>query len=180
MDAVNAEWDEALRRLQTYLAEMELGGIEHRTRIALRLLDQARATVGEANPVEHTMRVAQEELMGWFSAALADSTLPANRKVAWGLVAWRMTGGANRWPDAVLEGTPPEEFKRAVAELSLRATPELEVTRMVSREMDYGAMETLAQETWHQFAWAPLVRAAALWTFIFFAALYAYDRFFAG
>ena len=42
----------------------------------------------------------------------------------------------------------------------------------------YGAMEVIAQGTWHQFAWTPLVQAAALWTAIFFVALYLYDTFF--
>ncbi len=49
---------------------------------------------------------------------------------------------------------------------------------MTPRPMDFGAMETIAQETWHRFAWAPILRAAVLWTAIFFAALYAYDQFF--
>jgi hypothetical protein len=48
---------------------------------------------------------------------------------------------------------------------------------MTPREMDYGAMNH-AQETWHKFSWAPLVRAAGIWTAIFFVALYLHDRFF--
>lgn len=181
MDAVNHEptWDEALARLTAYLAEMEIGGVEHRTRVALRLLDQARTSVGGAHPLEHTMQVAQAELMAWFSEALGLTELPANRKMAWGLVAWRMARGSERWPDAILGERPSDEIRQALAGIVLHASPDLEVSRMVSRDMDYGAMETLAQETWHQFAWAPLLRAAALWAAIFFAALYAYDRFFA-
>ncbi len=178
MDAVDARWDEALRRLLAYLGELEVGGSEHRTRVALRLLDRARATVGTNDPVEHTMGVAQEELMGWFSEVLAESDLPAYRKIAWGLVAWRLADGPTRWPNAMLEGAPSDELKQALAGIAMRSSPDLEVSRMVSKGMDFGAMETLAQETWHQFAWAPLLRAAALWTAIFFAALYAYDRFF--
>ncbi len=180
MDALDTEfiWDEALSRLIAYLTEMEVGGIEHRTRVALRLLDHARATVGHSHPLEHAMSVAQGEMMAWFDEALGSVDLPANRKLAWGLVAWRMADGPRRWPDAMLEAVPSEEIKQALAEVSLRSSPDLEVSRMVSRGMDYGAMETLAHETWHQFAWAPLLRAAAIWTAIFFAALYAYDRFF--
>lgn len=180
MDAVNSEaaWNEALSRLIAYLTEMGVGGIEHRTRVALRLLDRARTTVGDAHPVEHTMSVAQGELVAWFGDALGSVDIPAHRKLAWGLVAWRMADGPTRWPDAMLEAAPSEEIKQALAGVSLRSSPDIEVSRMVSRGMDYGAMETLAQETWHQFAWAPLLRAAAIWTVIFFAALYAYDRFF--
>lgn len=180
MGAMTGEplWDEALERLSAYLGEIQIGGIEHRARVALRLLDQARASVGAAHPLEHTMQVAQTELMAWFSEALGDVDLPANRKMAWGLVAWQMADGPQRWPDAILQDRPSPEIRRALAGIVLRSSPDLTVSRMVSRDMDYGALETLAQETWHQFAWAPLLRAAALWTAIFFIALYAYDRFF--
>ncbi|HRJ72083.1 MAG TPA: hypothetical protein PLS03_07645, partial [Terrimicrobiaceae bacterium] len=91
----------------------------------------------------------------------------------------RVSGASERWPDAVLNGPPAPELRRALADAVPRAAPDLAISRMIPREMDFGAMETLAQETWHQFAWAPLLRAAALWTAIFFAALYIYDRFFA-
>lgn len=178
MDAVDTRWDEALSRLQAYLGELEIGGAEHRTRVALRLLDRARETVAGHDPVEHTLNLAQDELMGWFGEALTDASLPANRKIAWGLMAWRLADGARRWPNVMLDGHPPDDVKHTLAGITLQSSPALEVSRMVSQEMNYGAMETLAQETWHQFAWAPLLRAAALWTAIFFAALYAYDRFF--
>jgi hypothetical protein len=49
---------------------------------------------------------------------------------------------------------------------------------MTPREMDYGAMETIAQETWHKFSWLPLARTAGIWTAIFFFARYLHDRFF--
>ena len=64
-----------------------------------------------------------------------------------------------------------------LSRVSVRTGPDLAISSMTPREMDYGAMETIAKGTWHRFAWTPLLRAAGLWTAIFFVALYAYDRF---
>jgi hypothetical protein len=59
------------------------------------------------------------------------------------------------------------------------AVPPLAHSSMAAQDMDYGAMQKLAEETWQRFAWGPVLRAAALWTAIFFLALFTYDRFFA-
>jgi len=180
MDAVTdrRQWDEALARLLAYFARLEIGGEEHRVKTALRILDEARAGAPDVPPVQRAMDAAAAALEQWFAGALSDSAVPPERRLAFGLVAWRTVRGAERWPDAVLAGPPPEELRRALGEVSLPLSPDLEFSSMISREMDYGAVETIAQETWHQFAWAPLLRAAAIWAVIFFGALYAWDRFF--
>jgi hypothetical protein len=181
MDAVETtrEWDEALARLLTFLDEFEVGGAEHRTRVALRIVDEARSRGGEGAPVQRVMRLAFAELDEWFGRALEDSEVPPERRIAAGAVALRAVPGSARWSEGVLSSTPSEELKGMLAKVSLRTGPDLALSSMTSREMDYGAMETLAHQTWHQFAWAPLLRAAALWTAIFFLTLYIYDQYFA-
>ncbi len=183
MDGENtrADWDEATARLLAFFSALELGGVEHRTRLALRMVDEARGRQAQSpalTPVEVTMDVAAERLEDWFAKVLDGSPIPPGKRVAAGLFAWRVTGAAARWPDAVLSGEPPAELKAALASVSMSTGPDLAVSSMTSREMDYGAMEVIAQETWHQFAWTPILGAAALWTGIFFIALYVYDNFF--
>ena len=173
------EWDEALGRVQAFLAALEIGGTEHQARIALQVLDRARACGVEtspAAPVERAMKLVAEDLETWFAQALPD--VPARQRVAIGVVALRITGAAERWPDVVLAREAPEEMKALLAGITVRTGPDLAVSRMTPRPMDYGAMETLAQETWHSFAWAPLARAAALWTALFFLGLFLLERFF--
>ncbi len=177
--ATAAAWDEAMSRLLSFLAALHIGGVEHRTRVALNIVDQARkqhVLKPEITPVEHTMTIAMHDLEQWFDAALENVEMPTGRRVASGIVGLRMTDAVNRWPNAILDGPPPADLKATLARVSFRTGPDLAVSSMTPRAMDYGAMETIAQETWHRFTWAPIVRAAAIWTVIFFVALYTYDR----
>ena len=183
MESVNTrdDWDEAAARLLAFFSALEIGGVEHRARLAIRILDEARRRHGIAPalaPVEAAMDVAAEFLEHWFTQALEGSAIPSGQRVAAGLFAWRLTGAAARWPDAVLGGDPPAELQAVLASVSTSTGPDLAISSMTPREMDYGAMEVIAQETWHQFAWTPILGAAALWTGIFFVALYVYDNFF--
>lgn len=171
------EWDDALARVMAFLAKLQLSDLEHRVRSATRIIDKARFEIvpGES-PVEKSMEILFEEMDIWFSGVLP---VPGSRGAASGVVSLRALGASERWPEAFLDGEPPEEIRKAVAGLSLATGPDLSVSSMVPREMDFGAMEVVAHETWHQFAWGPIVRAAIIWTVIFFALLYAYEHFFA-
>ncbi len=173
-------WDEALSRLMSFLAAMPIGGVEHRTRIALRIIDEARvrhARDAGKSPVEHAMQIALDRLEDWFAEALEGVDMPANRRVAAGIVGLRITDAPRKWPDAILGSTPPTDLKATLARVSFRTGPDLAVSSMTPRDMDYGAMESIASETWRRFEWAPILTAAAIWTVLFFAALTAYDRF---
>lgn len=170
-----------MSRLMAFLAALQIGGVEHRTRVALEMIDEARrlhAENPEVTPVEHTMQIAMQRIDEWFSAALDKVNIPTARRVAAGIVGLRVTDGAIRWPGTVLGGPPSAELKAAMARVSFRTGPDLAVSSMTPRTMDYGAMETIAQETLHRFEWAPLVRALILWTAVFFITLAIYDNFF--
>jgi hypothetical protein len=182
MDALKnheAGWDEALIRLLTYFEAMDLGGIEHRTRCALEIVNEARAdSSAHASPVERCMDRAAQKLGEWFGEALGSSTGPTSNKLTAGLLAWKVTGGSEFWGDIILSAPPPQALRQAFSGVRAQTGPDLSISSMTSREMDYGPMENLAQETWHRFAWAPLLRAVILWTAIFFAALAIDDHFF--
>ena len=180
MDAVNSQsdWDEAIARLLAFFSTLRIGGVEHRVRVALRILEEARRRHEQDRslaPVQVAMKVAEESLDRWLAKAIGASL---DRRIAMGLVALEVTDAAARFPGSVLFGEPPEALKALLAGVSVRTGPDLAISSMTPREMDYGAMETIAQETWHKFSWAPLVRAAGIWTTIFFVALYLHDRFF--
>lgn len=183
MDAVidSKAWDEALARLMTFLAAMEIGGLEHRTEMAMKIVTQARQTFDPASgktPVEETMSTANAMLRDWFSKALELPASQGQSLISAGLFALRVTHVGERWPDCVLNGDPPEELKRELRSIHAMTGPDLSISSMTPREMDYGPLEDIAGETWHRFAWAPLVRAAIIWTVIFFAALAIHDHFF--
>ncbi len=66
----------------------------------------------------------------------------------------------------------------AVRSASMQAGPALEFTSLIRTEVDYGAMEDIAEGTWQQFSWAHVLRAFVIWVVIFFAAYGAYLQFF--
>lgn len=180
MDTVNtqSEWDEALARVLAYFSASRIGGVEHRVRVALDVIDGARQRYDQGSnlaPVEVAMDVAADSLDQWFAKAIGGS---ADRRVEAAVVALEMTDAAARFPNALLSADPPEELKAMLARVSVRTGPDLAISSMTPREMDYGAMETIAQETWHRFGWAPILRAAAIWAAVFFIVLYVHTRFF--
>ena len=61
----------------------------------------------------------------------------------------------------------------------MEAGPALDFHSLVRKEMDYGAMEDLARETWNQFSWSHVLRAFILWVVLFLLAYGIYLRFFA-
>lgn len=178
MDAVKnqAAWDEATERVTAYFARLEIGGSEHRTREALEMIERARvrcAAEPSLHPVEAAMSEAAEALRSWYVGVLPGTTVET------GIVASLATGAGQAWPNAVLSDGPPADLAARLAGASVSAGPELALSSMAAQDMNFGAMETIAQETWQKFDWAPVLRAAAVWTAIFFLSLYAYDRFFA-
>ena len=183
MDAMTTQrdWDEALERLLLLFASMDLGGIEHRHRTALDLIAQAKQRFHPdlgLSTTEVTMDVVGEELECWFTTALGESADRVRNRTAAGLLAWRVTGGSERWGDVLLAGDSPTDLRLAFKNVRAQTGPDLTFSSMTHREMDYGPMESLAQETWHRFAWAPLLKAVVFWTAIFFLALAIHDHFF--
>jgi len=183
MDALNhtKAWDEALARLITFLAAMEIGGLEHRTQMAMKIVAEARQKHDPASgvtPVEETMTTATTMLRDWFSKAFDVPASEGHGLISAGLFAMRVSHVSERWPDCVLNGDPPAELKQELRSVHAMTGPDLSISSMTPREMDFGPLEDIAGETWHQFAWAPILRAAAIWTVIFFAALAIHDHFF--
>jgi hypothetical protein len=173
------DWNEAVDRLFVLFETMDFGGIEHRTRVVMEIVGSVRARdLNGRAPVEACLDEVDERLKLWFQKALGDSAGQTKNRIATGLLAWNVTGGSSRWGDVILAGEPPEELVRVFSGVRAQTGPDLAISSMTPREMDFGAIESLAQETWHQFAWAPLLRAAILWTIVFFVVLAIHDRFF--
>ncbi len=178
MDALDQQgaWDEATQRVMVYFSHLEMGGDEHRTRETLRVIERARSLCSSdpaLHPVAAAMTEAADALQAWYGRVLPGTSVEA------GIVTSLASGAGRAWPNAVLSDSPPADLAARLADTSVQAGPELALSSMAAQEMNFGAMETIAQETWQKFDWAPVLRAAALWTALFFLTLYVYDRFFA-
>jgi hypothetical protein len=172
MDAVNDQsaWDEATERVAAYYGALDLGGVESRARETLRVIEAARtrcAANPSLHPIEAAMTEARESLTRWAGDMLPGTTLET------GLITLKATDALAHWPSVRSEAKP------GLPVSPVSAAPDIDFSSMAARDMNFGAIETIAQETWQKFDWGPVLRAAALWTAIFFLSLYVYDRFFA-
>jgi hypothetical protein len=127
MDAVNSQsdWDEAMARLLAFFSTLRIGGVEHRVRVALRILEEARRRHQQERnlaPVQVAMRVAEESLDRWFANTIG---APPGRRIAMGLVALELTDAAVRFPGSLLLGEPSEALKALLAGVSVRTGPQI-------------------------------------------------------
>lgn len=174
-------WNVATLRLEDYLRAHRVADREHLLRLNLALLDEAHrihAAVPGRSPLEVTMELATTRTEAWFSRITDDTAAPDPQLAARGRAAWFASGLHRRWPSAFLDSDPPAEFLAAVRSASLQAGPALEFSSLTRAEVDYGALENIAEETWQQFSWGHVLRAFLIWVAIFFVAYGAYLRFF--
>ena len=113
------------------------------------------------------MAETHESLTHWAGGMLPGTTLET------GLITLGAADALAHWPSV------REEDRPSLPGSPVSAAPDIDFSSMAARDMNFGAIETIAQETWQKFDWGPVLRAAALWTAIFFLSLYVYDRFFA-
>lgn len=150
-----------------YYAALGLGGVESRTRETLRVIEAARSRCAanpSLRPIEAAMTEALDAVARWVNAVVPGATVES------GLAALQACGALPRWPQTEIAGQTVD---------LVTASPDIDLSSMAARDMNFGAIQTIAHETWQKFDWGPVLRAAALWTAIFFLSLYAYDRFFA-
>lgn len=163
-------WNEASTRLTQYLAAHRLASHLHRADLAEEILDEAQARHRErpdAEPVTLTMDVAQERIEKWFAGILEDTASPVGRRVENGRVAIWLTRANDLWPARFAAAELPDDMRRALCESSVRTGPDLAVTSMTSRGVDFGPMETLARQTWQNWDWAALARAGLFWAGVY-------------
>ncbi len=177
---MSEEWNIACLRLEDFLRAHRILDRERQLRLNLELLEEAKrahAMAPARAPLDVTMDLATARTEAWFSA-LAGGDAPGPELAARGRAAWFASGLYRQWPSAFLDPQPPGELRAAVRSASMQAGPALEFSSLSRAEVDYGAMEDLAEGTWQQFSWSHTLRAFFVWLVIFFAAYGAWLAFF--
>ncbi len=171
-DPSGPEWDEAFLRVESYLRAHQIESRLVLNRLALEIVREARvasATPAGAGvvPVELAMREAERRTGAWFARVLGDAAeLDDERAGARGRIALVMADVPARWPQHFLAETPPPpELVEAMRTAYIEAGPELELTRMVPRPIDFGPIANVADEAWKTFARWPVLRAVFGWAF---------------
>lgn len=80
---------------------------------------------------------------------------------------------AEKEPDAFLRPERPSALRS-----SLRRGPELALTNMAARPIDFGVLPVIARDTRKSLQWVPLLRAVIFWALVYLAIVFGYPRLF--
>ncbi len=166
-------WNEAYIRLVNFLESFALRDRAHVSRVALDLLEQAQRSArsdSTRSPVTLTMDQAQKHLGEWLASNLNEREKSPSHILADGCIALLISRVFQTAPSSFLAGPLPEELRQALQETLLVAGPDLNISRMTPRHLDYGPMLGLARQTWHRWDIKALLVALLFWTgvYIFF------------
>jgi hypothetical protein len=167
-------WNAAYVRVEDYLRAHRIHNRLHQSRLIDKILERAARRHAEHPAIEPTTLAAEEtEAMidTWFGEVLGERGQPHDRIAIDGRLALLLSDGPQKWPYAFLdEDNIPADFARAMQTSFMRAGPDLAVSSMVPRPIEFGAISEVAGETLERFGKWPLLRALFLWA-LFLAAL---------
>lgn len=167
-------WNAAYVRVEDYLRAHRIHNRLHQSRLIEKILERAARRHALHPALDPTTLAAEETeavMDAWFGEVLGESNLPHDRIAINGRLTLLLSDGAQKWPYAFLDDKNiPPEFARAMQSSFVQAGPDLEVSSMVPRPIELGAISEVAGETLERFGQWPLLRALFLWA-LFLAAL---------
>lgn len=169
-EPVGPGWDEAFLRVESYLRAHQIESRLLLNRLAMEVIRAARVAADQPSgtgrdPVALAMSEAERRTTAWFARVLGDAADPDDERLGTrGRIALVLADAPARWPQHFLAETPPpSELIEAMRAAYIEAGPELELTRMVPRPLDFGPIANVADEAWKTFARWPVLRAIFGW-----------------
>jgi hypothetical protein len=172
-EPVGPGWDEAFLRVESYLRAHQIESRLVLNRLAMEIVRAARVAAdappssgaARRDPVALAMQEAERRTTAWFARVLGDAADPDDERLGTrGRIALVLADVPARWPQYFLaEAPPPQELIDAMRAAYIEAGPELELTRMVPRPLDFGPIANVADEAWSTFARWPMLRAVFGW-----------------
>jgi len=170
-DNEQAAWNQAHDRLRDFLNAFALGDHAQVSRLTLKLLDQAREQHRQdpsRDPVSLAMAQAQKLVQEWFAANLEMRDQAPSELLASGCVALFLSRAFRSAPERFLTAPLPENLKESVHQTLLVTGPDLKISSMTPRHLDYGPMLDLARRTWHRWNPREIVIALIFWAGVYF------------
>jgi hypothetical protein len=159
-------WNHAHARLRRYLETFALGDQVRLERLALRLLDEARElhrADPSLDPTTITICHAQARLGRWLALTLEGEGRPSPQALTSGTVALLLSRMAQRQPEFFLSDELPQEARESLRRTLLVTGPDLTVSSMTPRHLDYGPMLDFARQTWHRYDSKSFGAAVLFW-----------------
>jgi hypothetical protein len=170
-DNEQAAWNQAHDRLRDFLNAFALSDHAQISRLTLKLLDQARERHRQdpsCDPVSLAMAQAQKMVQEWFASNLEMRDQPPSELLASGCVALLLSRAFRTAPDTFLTAPLPENLKASMRQTLLVTGPDLKISSMTPRHLDYGPMLDLARRTWHRWNPREILIALLFWTVVYF------------
>ena len=147
------EWNTAYYRLEDYLRAQQVTNKVHQSQIILRLLQRAaarHATAQEQTPTQLALEEAYAVIDRWFQHLLPEE--PPARATMIGRVSLALIDAPARWPNVFLaeDSEIPPEFRIALRAVLVQSGPELQLSSMVPRPLDAGAVDEPVEEPWEK------------------------------
>ncbi len=165
-DLAGSAWDEAFLRVESYFRAHQIESRILLNRLVMEVIRDARAGAPRGgDPVGLAMREAERRTNAWFARVLGDAADPDDERLGTrGRIALVLADVPARWPQHFLaDAPPPAELVEAMRAAYIEAGPEIEITSMFPRPMDFGPIANVADEAWKTFARWPLLRAGLGW-----------------
>lgn len=162
------DWNEAYEKVENYLRACRINSRLHRARLIHRILERvaSQGPVAEGLPFStRAIRETQQLMEQWFNRLLQPAdTDGAGYSLVDGRVGLLLCDGAARWPYAFLaSGDLPPEFVKVMRASMLRAGPNIEISSMVPRPIDFGWFPEIAGDTLESLGRIPLLKALIVW-----------------
>lgn len=166
---VNAEWDEAFLRLESYLRAYQIESRVLLNRLATEIITAARTLAAEhphEAPVTLAIQVAHARIGEWLVHALGGGDWADERFRARGRLATLMAEIPQSCPEyfLALDDLPPSARAR-LATAQLVVGPDVRLTSMPSAPLEFPLADAMT-EKWVTFSRSTFLRAATSWIVI--------------
>ncbi len=163
---VDADWDEAFLRVESYLRAHHVESRVLLTRLTTEILTDARALTaqysGEA-PVTVAMRVAQARIGEWLQQSLGEGDWADERFRARGRLALLLSELPREAPELLLSREAlPAPLADRLTNAQLEPAPGMRPIAMPPAPLDF-PLSGMVEESWVTFSRSAFMRSAASW-----------------
>ena len=166
---VNAEWDEAFLRVESYLRAHHLESRVLVNQLTTDILSAARRLAADhphEAPVTLAMQVLHARIGEWLVHALGEGDWADERFRARGRLALLLADVPHHCPDRFLSiHDLPTDLRSELARAGLQPGPELKLTSMPSAPLEF-PLAAAAEQKWQTFHRSAFFRASASWLII--------------
>jgi hypothetical protein len=164
-------WSRAYDRLHHFFEAFKLSDHAETSRLTLKIFDQARELHRPDSsqcPTTLVMEQAQKLMIEWLAANLDERSRTPAQIFSSGCMALYLSELFRIAPGSFLVSPLPEDMRQSMRRTLLVTGPDLNVSSMTPRRLDYGPMLALARQTWHRWNSREIFIAMLFWAGVYF------------